>query len=91
MATFQCVVKGSPPLSVQWQNNDKWILDDPTIESTLRDNVATLTIPVCEACHSGQYTCLVNNEAGQDKCFATLMVQGLSLITLHFHSACFLG
>lgn len=83
VATFQCVVMGSPSLSVQWKKDENWILEDPKIERTFENNVATLRIPVCEARHSGKYTCQVANDAGQDKCFATLMVQGLS-----FHLVC---
>lgn len=75
-AEFQCVVQGSPTLSVQWQKDDHWILEDAKIERTLENNVATLRIPACEVVHSGKYTCQVVNEAGQDKCFATLTVQG---------------
>lgn len=76
LAQFQCVVAGSPTLSVQWQKDENWILEDPKIERMFENNVATLKIPVCEACHSGKYTCQVLNEAGQDKCFASLTVQG---------------
>lgn len=77
MAEFQCVVKGSPTLSVQWQKDENWILEDPKIERSFENNVAILRIPVCEVTHSGKYTCQVVNEAGQDKCFASLMVQGI--------------
>lgn len=75
-AEFQCVVVGSPTLSVQWQKDEDWILEDPKIERTFENNVATLRIPACEASHSGKYVCQVVNEAGQDKCFASLTVQG---------------
>lgn len=78
VAEFQCVVKGSPPLTAQWQKDDDWILEDVNIEMKFDGNVATLRIAVSEACHSGRYTCQVINEAGQEKCFATLLVQGLS-------------
>lgn len=67
---------GSPTLSVQWQKDEDWILEDPRIERTFENNVATLRIPACEASHGGKYTCQVVNEAGQDKCFASLTVQG---------------
>lgn len=77
-AEFQCVVTGYPNLSVQWQIAENWILEDPKIERIFEDNVATLRIPICEAYHSGKYTCQVANEAGQNKSFATLIVQGLS-------------
>lgn len=70
---------GSATLSVQWKKDENWILEDHKIESTFENNVATLRIPVCEATHSGKYTCQVVNEAGQDRCFATLVVQGMTL------------
>lgn len=76
MAEFQCVVTGSPTFSVQWQKDDSWIMEDPKMERTFENNVATLRIPACEAMHSGRYTCQVSNEAGQDKCSASLIVQG---------------
>lgn len=77
MAEFCCVVEGSSTLSVQWQKDDNWILEDPKIERTFENNVAILKIPACEAAHSGKYSCQVVNEAGQAKCSATLTVQGL--------------
>uniref|UniRef100_A0A8C1MWU8 Titin n=1 Tax=Cyprinus carpio TaxID=7962 RepID=A0A8C1MWU8_CYPCA len=73
---FKCVVRGSPPLSIQWQKDENWILEDPSIERTFLNSIATLRIPVCESIHSGRYTCQAVNEAGQEKCFATLVVQG---------------
>uniref|UniRef100_A0A3Q3XGG4 Ig-like domain-containing protein n=1 Tax=Mola mola TaxID=94237 RepID=A0A3Q3XGG4_MOLML len=75
MAEFQCIVAGSPTLSVQWQKDENWILEDPKIVRTFENNVATLRIPACEAVHGGKYTCQVVNEAGKDKCFAILNVQ----------------
>lgn len=77
MAEFQCVVQGSPTLSVQWKKDENWILEDAKIERMFENNVATLRILACEATHSGKYTCQVVNEAGRDKCFATLTVQGI--------------
>lgn len=82
MAEFQCIVKGSPTLSVQWQKDESWILEDPKIERTFENNVVTLRISACEATHNGKYTCQVVNEAGQDKCFATLTVQGIPVLVI---------
>ena len=86
-AVFHCTVKGSPTLSVQWQKDERWILEDPKIERTFENNVAMLRIPACEASHSGKFTCQVTNEAGQDRCFAMLTVQGIALL----HADCFLA
>lgn len=76
VAEFQCFVKGSPPLTIQWQKDETWILEDAEIQRTFENNVATLRIPICQSNHSGRYTCQAVNEAGQEKCFATLLVQG---------------
>lgn len=76
VSKFKCVVKGSPILTIQWQKDETWILEDPKIEKTFENNVATLRIPACESTHSGRYTCQAMNEAGQVKCFATLLVEG---------------
>lgn len=76
-AELKCVVKGSAPLSIQWQRDEQWILEDPKMEKIFDGSVAILRIPVCESSHSGRYTCQAVNEAGQEKCFATLLVQGL--------------
>lgn len=76
VAEFKCVVKGSPPLTIQWQKDETWILEDAEIERTFANNAATLRIPMCQSNHGGRYTCQVMNEAGQEKCFATLLVQG---------------
>lgn len=86
VAVFRCTVDGSLPLCVQWQKDENCIAEDPTIERWFENKEATLRIPACEATHSGKYTCLVVNDAGQDRCFATLKVQGSSascLILLH--------
>lgn len=86
MAEFQCVVVGSPTLSVQWQKDDSWIMEDPKIERTFENNVATLRIPACNAIYSGRYTCQVANEAGQDKCSASLTVQGNLCFAVNVYS-----
>ena len=76
VAVFCCSVDGSEPLSVQWQKDENWILEDPMIKRTFENKEAVLRILACDASHSGKYTCQVVNEAGQDKCIATLVVQG---------------
>uniref|UniRef100_A0A3Q1FXQ0 Ig-like domain-containing protein n=1 Tax=Acanthochromis polyacanthus TaxID=80966 RepID=A0A3Q1FXQ0_9TELE len=82
-AAFECQVAGTGPFEITWHKDAKEIKpsakhgfsQDPKIERTFENNVATLRIPACEATHGGKYTCHVVNEAGQDKCFATLTVQ----------------
>uniref|UniRef100_A0A8C9Z9W6 Ig-like domain-containing protein n=1 Tax=Sander lucioperca TaxID=283035 RepID=A0A8C9Z9W6_SANLU len=76
VAVFRCTVDGSQPLCVQWQKDENCIAEDPNIERRFENKEATLRILTCEAIHSGKYTCQVVNDAGQDRCFATLKVQG---------------
>lgn len=78
VAVFRCIVEGSLPLSVQWQKDENWIPEESMIERTFENKQATLRIPACDATHSGKYTCQVVNEAGQEKCLASLIVQGTS-------------
>lgn len=85
VAEFKCVVKGSPPLTIQWQKDETWILEDAKIERTFENNVATLRIPICQSNHSGRYTCQALNEAGHEKCFATLLIQGWLFIYVFKH------
>lgn len=75
-------MEGSLPLSVQWQKDDNWIPEDPVFERKFENKEATLRIAACEATHSGKYTCQVVNEAGQDTCFASLIVQGTSALSM---------
>lgn len=89
---FLHTVEGSAPLSVQWQRDENWILEDPTIETAFDNHESTLMFPSCEATHSRTGICQFVNEAGHDKCFATLEVQGTSasglilLINIRAHS-----
>ncbi|XP_039598490.1 titin-like, partial [Polypterus senegalus] len=83
-ALFQCTVTGSPPLSVRWQKDEDWLSEGANTEMKFENNVATLKIGYAEASHSGRYTCQAINEAGTDKCFATLVVKEPAEITEKF-------
>ncbi|CAB1328711.1 unnamed protein product [Coregonus sp. 'balchen'] len=49
--------------------------DDPNIKMTFENNIAILSITTVAISHGGKYTCQAENEAGQNKCEATLTVQ----------------
>lgn len=74
---LQGTVKGSAPLNIKWMK-DSEILgdDDPNVKMTFENNVVSLTITTVAIGHGGNYSCQVENEAGQQKCEATLTVQG---------------
>uniref|UniRef100_A0A673JL27 Titin n=1 Tax=Sinocyclocheilus rhinocerous TaxID=307959 RepID=A0A673JL27_9TELE len=77
---FKCVVRGSPPLSIQWQKDENWILEDPSIERTflnsIDDNSVSLEIECLEKADTGTYTCKLTNKAGSCECSGTLRVKG---------------
>lgn len=51
VGVFQCTMKGSPTLYVQWKKYESWILEDPRIERTFENNEAILSILTCKASH----------------------------------------
>lgn len=74
---LQGTLKGSPPISVKWIKDTEMLRDDdPNIKMTFENNIAILSITTVAINHGGKYTCQAENEAGQNKCEATLTVQG---------------
>eukprot|EP00062_Callorhinchus_milii_P005911 gi/632946090/ref/XP_007888385.1/ PREDICTED: titin-like [Callorhinchus milii] len=73
-AVFQCLVKGSQPLSISWMKDQDDVKEDNNVIISFENNVATLQIISVEAKHGARYTCQAKNDAGIEKCFATLKV-----------------
>ncbi|XP_062908156.1 titin-like [Mobula hypostoma] len=73
-AVFQCVVKGSGPITTSWKKDDKHVREAENIKISFENNIATLQIINAEENHSGNYICQAKNDAGTAKCFATLVV-----------------
>lgn len=74
---LQGTIKGSAPITVKWMKDSEILRDDdPNVKMTFENNVASLSVSSVEKKHGGKYTCLVENEAGQQKCEATLTIQG---------------
>lgn len=74
---LQATLKGSAPITVKWLKDSEILRDDdPNITTTFENNIAVLTIATVAKNHDGKYTCQAENEAGQQKCDATLSVQG---------------
>ncbi|XP_078540256.1 titin-like [Lissotriton helveticus] len=74
-AIFQCTVTGSSPLSMSWIKDGRVVDEGDNVSLSFENNVATLTIFTVERSHSGRYTCQAVNDAGTEKCFASLQVQ----------------
>uniref|UniRef100_A0A3Q3XM32 Ig-like domain-containing protein n=1 Tax=Mola mola TaxID=94237 RepID=A0A3Q3XM32_MOLML len=70
-------VKGSAPITVKWMKDSEILRDDdPNIKMSFENNVACLLITPVAISHGGKYSCQAENEAGRQKCEATLTVQG---------------
>lgn len=70
-------IKGSAPITVKWMKDSEILRDDdPNIKMVSENNVASLSIITVAISHGGKYSCQAENEAGQQKCEATLTVQG---------------
>lgn len=74
---LQGTIKGSAPITVKWMKDSEIIRDDdPNIKVVFENNVVSLLITTVAISHGGKYSCQAENEAGQQKCEATLTVQG---------------
>ncbi|XP_059418434.1 titin-like [Carassius carassius] len=74
---LQGALKGSAPITVQWFKDSEIVRDDdPNITTTFENNIAILAIANVAINHGGKYTCQAENEAGKQKCEATVSVQG---------------
>ena len=63
--TFSCSAQGGPDNGYQWQYDGVVLMDETD---------TTLTIDDIRAVNGGNYTCVVNNAAGNDSATATLYV-----------------
>lgn len=74
---LQGTVKGSAPISVKWTKDSEVLRDDdPNIKIAFENNVVSLSVTTVAISHGGKYCCQAENEAGQQKCEASLTVQG---------------
>ncbi|MEQ2173687.1 hypothetical protein GOODEAATRI_000003 [Goodea atripinnis] len=77
LVKLQGVVKGSAPISIKWMKDSKLLIDDDSsVTTTFESNVPCISFASVEKKHGGKYTCIAENEAGQQKCEAVLTIQG---------------
>lgn len=77
MAKLQGVVKGSAPISIKWMKDSKSLIDDDSsVTTTFENNIPSISFASVDLKHGGKYTCIAENEAGQQKCEAILTIQG---------------
>lgn len=75
-AMFQCSTKGSLPITLTWMKDKDVITESNNVKMSFENNIGTLHIGTVEMNCSGKYSCHAENEAGSQKCLATLIVKG---------------
>ena len=74
---LQGTIKGSAPITVKWMKDSELLRDDdPNVQMKFEHGAVSIAFSCVEIKHGGKYTCLAENEAGQQKCEAILTVQG---------------
>ena len=74
---FCSVVRGDPPFSITWSLQGDIVNSEPGLTTNqIGDRTSMLTINSVGHRHSGQYTCTVQNKAGQASESAELKVNG---------------
>lgn len=83
--TFTSIVKGTPPFSVSWFKGSSELVPGSRCNVSLADSVAELELFDVDTSQSGEYTCMISNEAGKASCTTHLYVKGLFVIP-HFYN-----
>lgn len=74
---LQGTLKGSAPITTKWMKDSELLRDDDqNVKMSFENNVVSISFSSVQIKHGGKYTCLAENEAGQQKCDAVLSVQG---------------
>lgn len=75
--SVQCIIaKGDNPVNISWYLNGKPVRNVHGVVVTQTRRVGSLTIEFVQADHTGQYTCIASNFAGNDTYYAVLNVKG---------------
>lgn len=75
--TFTSVIRGTPPFKVGWFRGARELVKGDRCNIYFEDTVAELELFNVDVSQSGEYTCVVSNNAGQASCTARLFVKGL--------------
>lgn len=75
--TFTSIIKGTPPFSVSWFKGSSELVPGDRCNVSLEESVAELELFDVDTSQSGEYTCIVTNEAGKASCTTHLYVKGL--------------
>lgn len=75
--TFTSVIRGTPPFKVKWFKGSRELVSGESCSISLEDFVTELELFEVEPLQSGDYSCLVSNDAGSASCSTHLFVKGL--------------
>lgn len=75
--TFTSVIRGTPPFKVGWFRGARELVRGDQCNIYFEDTVAELELFNVDISQSGEYTCVVSNNAGQTSCTTRLFVKGL--------------
>jgi titin len=74
--TFTSVIRGTPPFKVKWFKGSRELVSGEACTISLEDFVTELELLEVEPGQSGDYSCLVTNDAGSASCTTHLFVKG---------------
>lgn len=84
------VAKGDLPLRIRWTHNDLPLFPHlGVMASKIGERISLLTVETVKALHSGNYSCVASNSAGNSSYAAELFVNGLSTIYIAFQDLLF--
>lgn len=75
--TFTSYIRGSTPFKVTWFRGIRELVPDSSCSISLNESVAQLQLYNVEPGHSGDYACVVTNDAGSASCTTQLFVKGV--------------
>lgn len=78
---LEATFTGTPPISVSWMKNEFALTQSQNCSITMTEKSTILEILDSTIEDYAQYSCLIENEAGQDICDAVVSVLGVLTVT----------
>ena len=88
---LEATFTGTPPISVSWMKNEFALTQSQNCSITMTEKSTILEILESTIEDYAQYSCLIENEAGQDICDAVVSVLGVLTVTSSYFSLFFLS
>lgn len=75
--TFTAIIRGTPPFKVNWFRGVNELVPGDKCNISVEESVTELELFNVDPLQSGEYTCVVMNDAGKASCTTHLSVKGL--------------